>query len=54
MATGLDSIPRYRSYTINEKNMDQKLTIGRVAKHGGVNIQTVRYYERRGILNPNG
>jgi MerR family mercuric resistance operon transcriptional regulator/MerR family gold-responsive transcriptional activator of gol and ges genes len=34
--------------------MDQKLTIGRVAKRAGVNIQTVRYYERRGILSPNG
>ena len=26
------------------------LTIGQVAKEGGVNIETIRYYERRGIL----
>jgi MerR family transcriptional regulator, copper efflux regulator len=26
------------------------LTIGQVAKEGGVNLQTIRYYERRGIL----
>lgn len=34
--------------------MDKKLTIGRVAKQAGVNIQTVRYYERRGLLPPDG
>ncbi|OGH56457.1 MAG: hypothetical protein A3G34_12370 [Candidatus Lindowbacteria bacterium RIFCSPLOWO2_12_FULL_62_27] len=28
------------------------LKIGEVAKEAGVNIQTVRYYERRGILIP--
>ena len=27
-----------------------KLTIGRVAKAGGVNVETVRYYQRRGLL----
>lgn len=26
------------------------LTIGQVAKQGGVNLQTIRYYERRGIV----
>jgi len=30
------------------------LKIGEVAKEAGVNIQTVRYYERRGILSPAG
>lgn len=34
--------------------MDANLTIGKVAKRAGVNIQTVRYYERRGILSPDG
>lgn len=34
--------------------MDGRLTIGRVAKQAGVNIQTVRYYERRGLLFPDG
>ena len=26
------------------------LTIGRLAKEGGVNLETVRFYERRGLL----
>ena len=34
------------------KGMDQILSIGQLAKQAGVNIQTVRYYERRNILNP--
>lgn len=29
-------------------------TIGRIARLARVNIQTVRYYERRGILSPDG
>lgn len=32
--------------------MSERITIGILAKLAGVNIQTVRYYERRGILNP--
>src|SRR5712692_12103704 len=28
----------------------EQLTIGQVAKHGGVNLETIRYYERRGLL----
>lgn len=28
------------------------LTIGRVAKQADINLQTVRYYERRGLLSP--
>ena len=30
--------------------MAQKLTISRLARLGGVNLETVRYYERRGLL----
>ncbi len=32
--------------------MDQKepLTIGRLARLGGVNLETIRYYEREGLL----
>ena len=26
------------------------LTIGKLARQGGVNIQTIRYYERRGLI----
>lgn len=32
--------------------MTTELTIGRVAKAVGVNIQTIRYYERLSLLNP--
>lgn len=37
---------------------EQQLTIGRLAAAGGVNVETVRYYQRRGLLlepaKPNG
>lgn len=32
--------------------MSGPLTVGRLARRAGVNIQTVRYYERRGLLAP--
>lgn len=28
----------------------EKLTIGRLARLGGVNLETIRYYERQGLL----
>lgn len=34
--------------------MSDHLTIGKVARQAGVNIQTVRYYERRELLAPDG
>ncbi len=30
--------------------MSRELTIGRVAKLAGVNVETIRYYQRRGLL----
>jgi MerR family mercuric resistance operon transcriptional regulator len=30
--------------------MASELTIGRVAKLAGVNVETIRYYQRRGLL----
>lgn len=30
--------------------MSEELTIGRLAKVAGVNIETIRYYQRRGLL----
>ena len=30
--------------------MIEGLTIGRLARAGGVNVETIRYYERRGLL----
>jgi DNA-binding transcriptional MerR regulator len=34
--------------------MATELTIGALSKQAGVGIQTVRYYERRGLLGPAG
>ncbi len=34
--------------------MGQRLTIGALAKQAGVPTSTVRYYERRGLLRPDG
>ncbi len=34
------------------EGMASELTIGQLAKQVGVNIQTVRYYERRRLLSP--
>ncbi|HEX9199967.1 MAG TPA: Hg(II)-responsive transcriptional regulator [Acidobacteriaceae bacterium] len=31
--------------------MSDKLTIGILAKRGGVNVETIRYYQRRGLLH---
>ena len=41
----LDLIPRYRVYS-----GVVSLRIGEVAECGGVNLQTIRYYEREGLL----
>jgi len=49
----LDSIPIYRVYTIYMENPDRKsYTAGQLAKVANVNIQTVRFYDRQGILKP--
>jgi len=34
--------------------MEEKLTIGRVAQAAGVNVETIRYYQRRGLLDEPG
>ncbi|MBI3530528.1 MAG: Hg(II)-responsive transcriptional regulator [Betaproteobacteria bacterium] len=31
--------------------MEERLTIGRVARAAGVNVETIRYYQRRGLLD---
>jgi MerR family mercuric resistance operon transcriptional regulator len=31
--------------------MAQELTIGKIAKLAGVNVETIRYYQRRGLLS---
>ena len=37
---------------IDEVDMPTELTIGQLAKAAAVNIETIRYYERRHILGP--
>ncbi|HHL40870.1 MAG TPA: heavy metal-responsive transcriptional regulator [Deltaproteobacteria bacterium] len=34
--------------------MEKRLTIGETARRAGVNLQTIRYYERKGLLLPAG
>jgi len=49
----LDSIPIYRVYTVYMVNTNRKsYTAGQLAKVTNVNIQTVRFYDRQGILKP--
>ena len=49
----LDSVLWYRGYCSQwGDGMATELTIGRLAKQVGVNVQTVRYYERRKLLPP--
>ena len=48
----LDSVGRSRVYPqrVNGKQPVEKLTTSRLARLGGVNLETVRYYEREGLL----
>ena len=48
----LDSVGRSWVYPlrVNAKQTVEKLTISRLARLGGVNLETVRYYEREGLL----
>ena len=47
---GLDSGLRYRVYNIYRGEMMKSLTIGQLAKRAEVNIETIRFYERRGLI----
>ena len=31
--------------------MDERMTIGRLAPQAGVNVETIRYYPRRGLVD---
>ena len=48
----LDSIPYYRPYPVLRMTItrEERLRIGQVADAAGVTVQTLRYYERRGLL----
>ncbi len=47
----LDSVPRYRTYIEYGGKEMECLTIGKLAKKAQVNIETIRYYERRGLIS---
>jgi MerR family mercuric resistance operon transcriptional regulator len=38
-------------YGVKEFAMNDELTIGRLAKAAGVNVETIRYYQRRGLVD---
>ena len=46
----LDSVLRYRVYNSYGGEKMKHLTTGQLAKKAGVNVETIRYYERRGLL----
>src|SRR6516165_7382716 len=48
----LDSVPHYRVYTgfVIAGNDPKALTIGHLAREVGINLETVRFYERQGLL----
>ncbi len=49
----LDLVPAYKVYTDSDMKTDIKnkaLTIGQVAGQSGVNRETLRYYERQGLI----
>jgi MerR family transcriptional regulator, copper efflux regulator len=48
---GLDSVPRYRGYIHDRGEHMSNLTISQLAKQARVNVETIRYYERRGLLS---
>ncbi len=44
----VDSVPKYG---VKGKAMAAELSIGKLAEAAGVNIETIRYYQRRGLLD---
>jgi Hg(II)-responsive transcriptional regulator len=53
----LDLVPRYKGYNKNmntriHPEKEDALTIGEVSRLAGVNRETLRYYEREGIIDP--
>jgi len=50
MKRSLNSVPWYGVKGFSMKNSEQTFTIGKLAKEAGVGVETVRYYQRRGLL----
>ncbi len=53
-AFALDPVPEYRVTLQRDASEDGVLTIGQIAAAADVNVETLRYYERRGLLPPTG
>jgi len=48
----LDSVSQYRLYSTERMyDLAKPMTIGQVAKLAGVGVETIRFYEREGLLN---
>jgi MerR family mercuric resistance operon transcriptional regulator len=43
-------VPRYRVYILMKNEKMEKYTIGQLVKKANVNMETIRYYERRGLI----
>lgn len=50
MNRSLNSVPWYGVKGFVMKISEQTFTIGKLAKSAGVGVETVRYYQRRGLL----
>ena len=48
--SGVPYIP-YRGTESMGRTMNGQLTIGRLAESAGVNVETIRYYQRRGLVD---
>ena len=46
----LDSVPHYGVHTALVEIAAEHLTIGQVASNAGVGVETVRFYERQGLI----
>lgn len=50
MERSLNSVPKYGVKGFLMKISEQGFTIGKLAQNAGVGVETVRYYQRRGLL----
>ena len=50
MERSLNSVPKYGVKGFLMKMSEQGFTIGKLAQNAGVGVETVRYYQRRGLL----
>ena len=46
----LDTVPRYGIYAVLVRDEPGLLTIGKLARAAGVGVETIRFYERKGLI----